>query len=78
MPPASMWTMAVEKIGPDKTALYIYLVPVICLVCSYFILGESLTVWSASGTFLVLLGLVLSQLDSFELKQKSKKASENL
>ena len=30
----SMWTMAVETIGPDRTALYLYLVPVICLVCS--------------------------------------------
>ena len=30
----SMWTMAVETIGPDRTALYLYLVPVNCLVCS--------------------------------------------
>lgn len=70
----SMWTMAVEKIGPDKTALYIYLVPVICLVCSYLILGEKLTVTSASGAFLVLFGLVLSQLDSSVLKKKSQRA----
>lgn len=47
----SMWTMAVETIGPDRTALYLYLVPVICLVCSYLILGENLTAWSAAGTF---------------------------
>lgn len=47
----SMWTVAVETIGPDRTALYLYLVPVICLVCSYLILGENLTAWSAAGTF---------------------------
>lgn len=47
----SMWTMAVETIGPDRTALYLYLEPVICLVCSYLILGENLTAWSAAGTF---------------------------
>lgn len=70
----SMWTMAVERIGPDKTAVYIYLIPVICLICSYFILGEKLTVWSASGTFLVLFGLVLSQVDSSVLKKKFLKA----
>ena len=44
----SMWTMAVETIGPDRTALYLYLVPVICLVCSYLILGENLTAWSGA------------------------------
>lgn len=72
----SMWTMAVETIGPDRTALYLYLVPVICLVCSYLILGENLTAWSAAGTFLVLFGLILSQLDSSSLKKRIRKASE--
>jgi drug/metabolite transporter (DMT)-like permease len=70
-----MWTMAVETIGPDRTALYLYLVPVICLVC-YLILGENLTAWSAAGTFLVLFGLILSQLDSSSLKKRIRKASE--
>lgn len=72
----SMWTMAVETIEPDRTALYLYLVPVICLVCSYLILGENLTAWSAAGTFLVLFGLILSQLDSSSLKKRIRKASE--
>lgn len=72
----SMWTMAVETIRPDRTALYLYLVPVICLVCSYLILGENLTAWSAAGTFLVLFGLILSQLDSSSLKKRIRKASE--
>lgn len=72
----SMWTMAVETIGPDRTALYLYLVPVICLVCSYLILGENLTAWSAAGTFLVLFGLILSQLDSSSLKKRIRTASE--
>ncbi|WP_367400890.1 EamA family transporter [Parasutterella excrementihominis] len=57
-----------------ETAAYTYLIPVICLICSYFILGEKLTVWSASGAFLVLFGLVLSQLDSSVLKKKFLKA----
>ena len=55
---------------------YLYLVPVICLVCSYLILGENLTAWSAAGTFLVLFGLILSQLDSSSLKKRIRKASE--
>ncbi|MBS5226228.1 MULTISPECIES: EamA family transporter [Parasutterella] len=57
-----------------ETAAYTYLIPVICLICSYFILGEKRTVWSASGAFLVLFGLVLSQLDSSVLKKKFLKA----
>ena len=73
----SMWTMAVEKIGPDKTALFIYLVPVICLVCSYLILGENLTITSSSGAFLVLFGLILSQLNSSMLKKNFHELSKS-
>lgn len=73
----SIWTMAVEKIGPDKTALFIYLVPVICLVCSYLILGENLTITSASGAFLVLFGLILSQLNSSMLKKNFHELSKS-
>ena len=69
----SMWTMAVETIGPDRTALYLYLVPVICLVCSYLILGENLTAWSAAGTFSAIRFNFVSA-GFFFIEEKNKKS----
>ena len=46
--------------------VYIYLVPVITVVCSVLILREVVTPMSAGGTLLTLVGLALSQWDSLK------------
>lgn len=58
------WNYAVGALGPVKTSVYIYLSPVITLICSALILREPMTEASLIGTGLTLLGLVLSQWDS--------------
>ena len=53
-------------LGPIRTMVYIYLVPVITVVCSVLILHEVVTLMSAGGTLLTLVGLALSQWDSLK------------
>jgi len=60
------WGLAVAALGPVKTSVYIYLSPVITLVCSVLILHEKLTMFSLVGAVLTLLGLILSQWDIFQ------------
>ena len=60
------WNFAIKTLGPIKTMVYIYLVPVITVVCSVLILHEVVTPMSAAGTLLTLVGLVLSQWDSLK------------
>ena len=55
------WNYAVSLLGPVKTSVYIYLVPVITSAASALILGEPITPLAAIGAALTLLGLVLSQ-----------------
>lgn len=55
------WGIAVEKLGPVKTSIYIYLVPVITVAASAVVLGETLTPVSVLGIFLTLAGLMVSQ-----------------
>lgn len=57
------WSMAVQSLGTVRASLYIYLVPVITVVVSVVVLGERLTLLSALGTALTLVGLFLSQSD---------------
>ena len=55
------WNFAVKELGAVKTSVYIYMVPVITVITSVLILHERLTVFSLIGTFLTLLGLILSE-----------------
>lgn len=55
------WGFAVGVLGAVKTSVYIYLSPVITLVCSAAVLHESMPPASLGGAVLTLLGLILSQ-----------------
>lgn len=61
------WNFSIKTLGPVKTMAYIYLVPVITVVCSALILKEQLTAHLALGVVMTLLGLVLSQWDALKL-----------
>ena len=58
------WNFAIKTLGPIQTMVYIYLVPVITVVCSVLILKEVVTPAAAAGTALTLAGLIVSQWDS--------------
>ncbi|MDO5541643.1 MAG: DMT family transporter [Eubacteriales bacterium] len=55
------WNMAVKILGVVKTSIYIYLVPVITVITSAYILHEKMTATSEFGTVLTLAGLFLSE-----------------
>ena len=71
------WGIAVTHLGPVKTSVYLYLSPVITLVCSVWVLHEALTLPSLVGGILTLGGLVISQWDAL-VGQRTKKAQECL
>lgn len=55
------WNFAVKELGPVKTSVYIYMVPVITVVTSVLILKEPLTILAGAGAVLTLIGLLLSE-----------------
>lgn len=64
------WNFAVKVLGALKTSVYIYMVPVITVVTSVLILHEKITILSAVGTLLTLIGLVISE-SKIALKKSS-------
>ncbi len=56
-----MWNNAIKQLGPVRTNLYIYLVPVITTIFAYFILEEKITPLTVLGTVAILAGLYLSE-----------------
>ena len=55
------WNFAVRVLGAVRTSVYIYMVPVITVIMSLFVLQERITVLSFAGMLLILTGLILSE-----------------
>lgn len=55
------WNLAVKLLGPVKTSVYIYMVPVITVVTSVIILHEHVTLPAVLGIGLTIIGLFLSE-----------------
>jgi drug/metabolite transporter (DMT)-like permease len=65
------WNYTVDKLGVIKTNNYLYFLPVITLILSYFVLGEKLTPYSFVGAVFILLGVYVSEKGfSFQIIQK--------
>ena len=58
------WNFAVKVLGAVKTSVYIYLVPVITVLCSVVVLHETISTRAALGILLTLIGLLLSEINS--------------
>lgn len=63
--PAYFISAAVSLIGPERTAVFSYVAPVVTAGLAIGVLGEAFTIWHAVGTACVLIGVAL-----FELKNK--------
>ncbi len=55
------WNTAVKRLGAVKTSVYIYLSPVITIVCATLVLHERMQASMFIGTALVFFGLVISE-----------------
>ena len=62
-----IWNFAVKHLGAVTTNLYLYLVPVLSVVFSAIFLHEKITSLSILGSFLVLLGLAISEMESIRM-----------
>lgn len=62
-----IWNFAVKHLGAVSTNLYLYLVPVLSIIFSALFLHEKITSLSILGSFLVLLGLAISEMESIRM-----------
>lgn len=57
-----MWLIAIQRLGPDKTAMFMNLMPVIAAFIAWWLLGEELHTYYYLGGGAVLLGVFIAQL----------------
>ncbi len=55
------WNYAVHLLGPVKTSVYIYMIPVVTIVASVLVLHETFTLAAGVGMALILTGMALSE-----------------
>lgn len=55
------WNRAMEILGPVKTSMYLYAIPVLTMALSVALLGERITAISAAGVALILGGIYISE-----------------
>lgn len=67
------WNKAMEILGAVVASTYIYIIPVVTVIFSFFILDEKITVYMLCGIVLVLSGLILSQEQKRQTRQRGKK-----
>ncbi len=71
-----LFTTAVRKIGVSRSNIYTNLIPIFTGITSYIMLSEQFTWIKISGIFIVILGVILTQLD--KLKQRPKNESNSI
>lgn len=68
------WNHAANAIGPVKTTTYLYLSPLVTILCSYFFLKTQTITWQILlGAALIIAGLLLSLIRSTNAPAKKKK-----
>lgn len=56
-----VWMLAVQMIGPNRTSIFMNLMPVFTAIIAYIWLNEAWTVYHSIGGAIILLGILLAQ-----------------
>jgi drug/metabolite transporter (DMT)-like permease len=65
--------MAIRELGAAKSNIFANLIPVVTAILSFFLLKEAMPLLKILGIFIVILGLLLSQISSLRVNRLSRK-----
>lgn len=66
-----LWMLAVQYLGPNRTSIFMNLMPVFTAIIAYFWLHEDWTVSHTIGGVIILLGIALAQKKSLSVKNST-------
>ena len=65
--------MAIRELGAAKSNIFANLIPVVTAILSFFLLKEAMPLLKILGIFIVIIGLLLSQISSLRVNRLSRK-----
>jgi drug/metabolite transporter (DMT)-like permease len=66
-------TIGIRELGAAKSNIFANLIPVVTAILSFFLLKEAMPLLKILGIFIVILGLLLSQISSLRMNRLSRK-----
>lgn len=63
-----LWSLGVREVGPSKSGIFMYLIPVFAAILSWFFIDESLEPFHIYGGLLVMMGLCLGTMKRVSLQ----------
>ncbi|MFT4021199.1 MAG: DMT family transporter [Acinetobacter sp.] len=57
----TLWMLAVQHLGPNRTSIFMNLMPVFTAIIAYFWLAEQWTVYHSLGGCMILIGIAIAQ-----------------
>ncbi len=68
-------TIGIRELGAVKSNIFANLIPVVTAILSFFLLKEAMPLLKIMGIFIVIMGLLLSQISSLRVKRNSGRES---
>lgn len=68
-------TIGIRELGAAKSNIFANLIPVVTAILSFFLLKESMPLLKILGIFVVILGLLLSQISTLRVRRNSGRKS---
>ena len=56
-----LWMLSIQHLGPNRTSIFMNLMPIVTAVIAYYWLAEQWTVYHTAGTALAIFGVLLAQ-----------------
>jgi len=56
-----LWMMAVQNIGPNRTSIFMNLIPIFTAIIASFWLAEAWTIYHSIGGLVIVVGIILAQ-----------------
>ena len=70
-----VWMLAVQRLGPNQTSIFMNLMPIFTAILAYFWLHEAWTIHHTIGGIIIITGIVMAQIKS---RQGQSEAAESV
>ena len=66
-----VWMLAVQRLGPNRTSIFMNLMPIFTAILAYFWLHEAWTIHHTIGGIIIITGIVMAQIKARQVQTKT-------
>ena len=66
-----VWMLAVQRLGPNRTSIFMNLMPIFTAILAYFWLHEAWTMHHTIGGIIIITGIVMAQIKSRQVQSET-------